>query len=354
MAPDEFQQKQGDPSASADPQVPGKSAPSAPRPPGEIGGHTVQPWEQDPAAGMQGKPTSKDVPPPQAGAAEAKAAGPGPGMVTTQAPGNIPSSQGLPGGTASAANAGPADAGAAAAAEAATPERSASLDDAHAVPPAATRPARPPVYSPQKGHEPAPRPPPSHQPGGAGTDGDRLVEAISRAIAENLGKAFHQSVAQAVREVFPLSAKTVDTGMPATNGKNAGALGAVAAGGARPAFTQASTAAGTAGGNVPPQPAKGQVTPNKAGGGRPAGKEPQAAAVPPKAAEPTPAAAPPSAGAGAGGAGEAVAPDGRTGPTTSQYGGTIEPPVPAPSDPSPPGNAAAASADEESRKGRLA
>ena len=46
------------------------------RPAGEIGGHTVQAWEQDPAAGMVGNPTSKDVPPPQAGAAEARSPSP--------------------------------------------------------------------------------------------------------------------------------------------------------------------------------------------------------------------------------------------------------------------------------------
>jgi hypothetical protein len=36
------------------------------------------------------------------------------------------------------------------------------------------------------------------------------------------------------------------------------------------------------------------------------------------------------------------------------YGGTIEPPVPAPADKSPPGNASAASADEKTRDGDLA
>jgi hypothetical protein len=378
---------------SADPQVPGKPARAPPRPPGEVGGHTVQPWEQDPAAGMQRKPTSKDVPPPQGGAAEAGAAGPGPGKVTTPAPGNVPSRQGHAGsGTASAAQPGPADAGATAAAQAATPERSASLDDRRNGAPAATRPPRPPVYAPQQGHEPAPRPPPSHQPGGSATDGDRLVEAITRAIAENIGKAFHQSVAQAVREVFPLSGRSVDQGTPAASPP--------------PAFTQASTAAGTAGGKVPPQaqasrtpqapqPGKGKVTqgegtpqagarrsdagtgqhgpppgaardtaaPESPGpsGSRPTGREPVFAAGSAKAVDPTkgepPKASPPATAAKQeaqpSGEGQAVAPDGRTGPATSMYGGTIEPPVPAPEDKSPPGNAAAAAADEESRKGNL-
>lgn len=383
------------------PQASGQAGAQHPtRPAGELGGHTVQPWEQGGASGAKGmerKPTSKDVPPPQAGAPEAKAASPGPGKVTTPAPGNVPSRQGQAGGTASAAQPGPADAGVAAQEQAATPQESASLDDAHAGAPATTRPARPPVYAPQQGHEPAPRPPPSHQPPGAGTDGDRLVEAISRAIAENLGKAFHQSVAQAVREVFPLSARTVDSGMPSSNGKSA--AGQVVA---KPAVGQAPAAT-----KGPAQPAKGQVTPAPSRGGSAgsagsagkvtppegttqagakrsdagtgqhppasgAGRETAASASPgpsgskPTGQEPqvqpgtTQAVNPTQGHAGAGKptapqpkAGQAAAPDGRTGPAQSMFGGTIEPPVPVPPDKSPPGNAAAASADEQTREGNL-
>jgi hypothetical protein len=313
----------------------GQAAQHESRPPGELGGHTVQPWEQGSASGLERKPSSKDVPPPQAGAAEAKAPSPGPGKVTTPAPGNVPSWQGQPGGAASAARPGPADAGAEAQAQAATPAESASADDKHAAAPAASRPARPPVYSPQQGHEPAPRPPPSHLPAGAGTEGDHLVEAISRAIAENLGKAFHQSVAQAVREVFPLSAKTVDSGLPSSNGSRKGAAQATPAAAANLNLKPAAKPAKAA---TPAQPAKGQVTP-----------QPPAPRSPPAATDAAPA-SPPSPTA----SGQTAAPDGRTGPAKSMYGGTIEPPVPAPADKSPPGNAAAASADEKTRDGDLA
>jgi hypothetical protein len=44
---------------------------------------------------------------------------------------------------------------------------------------------------------------------GPATDGDQLVEAITKAIAENLAKAFHQSVAQAVRDFMPLSGRSI-------------------------------------------------------------------------------------------------------------------------------------------------
>lgn len=171
------------------------------RPPGEVGGHTVQPWEQDPVPATT-SPHSKDVPPPEAGTPEAGAPGPGRGMATTAAPYNVPSR--TKGTTTTDApplstNPGGETGGAAAGVHGSS----------------AGRPPRPPVYSPQAGHEPAPRPPQSHQPSGPGTEGDRLVEAITRAIADNIGKAFHQSVAQAVREVMPLSGRSLDKGTPA-------------------------------------------------------------------------------------------------------------------------------------------
>jgi hypothetical protein len=408
MPPNEPQEKPSPPAGpaasagttlSSNPTVQQPSGPSAQhesRPPGEVGGHTVQPWEQDHASGMERKPTSKDVPPPQAGAPEAKATSPGPGAVTTPAPGNVPSRQGQPGGAASAAKPGPADAGAEAQAEAATPPESASADDLHEGAPAKTRPNRPPVYSPQPGHGPAPRPPPSHQPPGPGTEGDRLVEAISRAIAENLGKAFHQSVAQAVREVFPLSAKSVDSGQPsaataaATTATTPAATtaatttprtpqpakGQVTSGSAPPSnrggspgaqvthpqgTPQAGARRSDAGtGQVPPSPAAGRDTaaPESPGpaGSRPTGKEPRSTPGATQAIDPTKGKGRPAAPAQPqqAQAGQAVAPDGRTGPAKSMYGGTIEPPAPAPADKNPPGNAAAASADEKAREGDLA
>lgn len=202
------------PSGGEDPQVPGKPATGAARPPGEVGGHTVQPWEQDRQAPTTSTPSSKDVPPPQQGADEARAAGTGPGLATTQAPYNLPSSKpaGVDGGTGGGPGDGDDEDGGedGVAAQAAGEHAGAG----------AGRPNRPPVYSPQQGHEPAPRPPPGHVPGGLGgsglgTEGDRLVAAIVQAISENIGKAFHQSVAQAVREVMPLSARSVDRGLPA-------------------------------------------------------------------------------------------------------------------------------------------
>jgi translation initiation factor IF-2 len=184
------------------------------RPPGELGGHTVQPWEQDPVPPTT-TPGSKDVPPPGLGTAEARTAGPGAGAKTTAAPGNQPvgASPGhgrslaeetaAPGGRESTLP------GSEGVAEGTETEAEAS----ETAKPSLTRPPRPPVYKPQNGHEPAPRPPPSQvaqaRAQGPATDGDALVEAITKAIAENLAKAFHQSVAQAVRDFMPLSGRSV-------------------------------------------------------------------------------------------------------------------------------------------------
>src|SRR5687768_17410337 len=176
------------------------------RPPGELGGHTVQPWEQD-AVPPTTSPNSKDVPPPEMGTIEARTMGPGAGAKTTDAPGNQPS-----GATAGHGRSAPS--------EAATPvTKTADLpgsegtEAAKEVAPSQARPPRPPVYKPQNGHEPAPRPPPAQvaqaKAKGPPTDGDALIEAITKAIAENLAKAFHQSVAQAVRESMPLSGRSV-------------------------------------------------------------------------------------------------------------------------------------------------
>jgi hypothetical protein len=176
------------------------------RPPGELGGHTVQPWEQDPVPATT-TPNSKDVPPPSLGTAEARTAGPGAGAKTTVAPGNQP------------VGATPGH-GRALAKEKAAPPTPGDADlpgsegaEPEAAKPSLTRPPRPPVYKPQNGHEPAPRPAPAQvaQAKGQGpaTDGDALVAAITKAIAENLAKALHQSVAQAVRESMPLSGRSI-------------------------------------------------------------------------------------------------------------------------------------------------
>lgn len=178
------------------------------RPPGELGGHTVQPWEQD-AVPPTTSPNSKDVPPPEMGTAEARAAGPGPGAKTTAAPGNQPS-----GATAGHGRSIQAQRPAA---EAKTPElpgsEGAEEPGAATAAPSQVRPPRPPVYKPQNGHEPAPRPPPAQvaqaKAKGPATEGDALVEAITKAIAENLAKALHQSIAQAVRDLMPLSGRTI-------------------------------------------------------------------------------------------------------------------------------------------------
>jgi 2-oxoglutarate dehydrogenase E2 component (dihydrolipoamide succinyltransferase) len=145
-----------------------------------------------------------------------------------------------------------------------------------------TRPSRPPVYKPQNGHEPAPRPAPAQvaqaKAKGPPTDGDALVESITKAISENLARALHQSIAQAVRESMPLSGRTlaqpkVDVG---------------------PNLTKA-----------PPKP-----KPSKAGEAKPA--NPNGAAP---ATAPAPAAAAPEPAA-----------TGGDGAKKSQFGGTIEAP----------------------------
>lgn len=178
------------------------------RPPGEIGGHTVQPSEQDPVPPTT-TPNSKDVPPPSQGTPEARSKGPGPSPKTTSAPGNQPTGA-SPGHGRSIAQE------TAAPGTAQLPGSEGTDPGEKGGPPALNRPPRPPVYKPQTGHEPAPRPPPAQatqaKSQGFGTEGDRLVEAITKALADNLAKAFHQSVAQAVRESMPLSERTVDVG----------------------------------------------------------------------------------------------------------------------------------------------
>lgn len=171
------------------------------RPPGEIGGHTVQPWEQD-AVPTTTSPNSKDVPPPQAGTKEAVAQGTGQGMKTTAAPGNDPSSvdpgEAAPAGYDQALQ------------QAAQTEAPATTDEKS---PGLTRPSRPPVYKPQTGHEPAPRPSSapvtSARARGPPTDSDALIESITKSIADNLAKALHQSIAQALRAALPMSGQTL-------------------------------------------------------------------------------------------------------------------------------------------------
>jgi hypothetical protein len=192
-------------SAAQEPEEPSEDSPV--RPPGELGGHTVQPWEQD-AVPPTTTPNSKDVPPPEMGTVEARTPGPGAGAKTTAAPGNQPSGA-TPGHGRSVAqgNAAPQ----AKTAELPGSEGTESVEKG--APPSQARPPRPPVYKPQNGHEPAPRPPPAQvaqaQAMGPPTDGDALIQAITKSIAENLAKAFHQSVAQAVRESMPLSGRSI-------------------------------------------------------------------------------------------------------------------------------------------------
>jgi len=75
------------------------------RPPGEVGGHTVQPWEQEspPKLGQMKHGVSKDVPFPEAGAPEARrGVGQGdartPGPPTPRTPGTLGASAMKPSG----------------------------------------------------------------------------------------------------------------------------------------------------------------------------------------------------------------------------------------------------------------
>lgn len=198
---------QDTPSRSTVPEQQEAAPETQTRPPGELGGHTVQPWEQD-AVPPTTTPNSKDVPPPEMGTAETRTKGPGAGAKTTDAPGNQPSGA-TPGHGRSAVqeNAPPA----AKAAE--LPGSEGTESPGKAVAASQNRPPRPPVYKPQNGHEPAPRPAPPQlaraEANGPPTGGDALVEAITKAIADNLAKALHQSVAQAVRDSMALSGRSL-------------------------------------------------------------------------------------------------------------------------------------------------
>lgn len=297
---------------------PTEAAEGATRPPGEIGGHTVQPWEQD--AVPSTSTGSKDVPPPSLGTPEARSPGPGAGAKTTTAPGNQPVGA-TPGhgqslGEESRAPGGPTtDLPGSEGTEA--PGTGAAT-----APPAQTRPPRPPVYKPQNGHEPAPRPTPAQvaeaKAQGPATDGDALVEAITKAIAENLAKALHQSIAQALRGSMPLSGRSVAQPKVEVSGqlrkappkpKDAGNAKDVKAGDA-PAPSQPAAAAAAA--NPSTQPAQAAST--EPGPSSPSPPSQPAPAAPP-AGPATPADAP---------AAEGALPPGAK---PSQYGGVIEPPT---------------------------
>jgi hypothetical protein len=312
------------PSVPAQAARPEGKAEGAARPPGELGGHTVQPWEQDPVPTTT-TPNSKDVPPPQAGAKEAVAQGTGQGMKTTAAPGNDPSS-------ADPGEPAPEGYTQALAQQAAQASAVPDSEAGKAVAPSQARPPRPPVYKPQNGHEPAPRPPPNQvaqaKAKGPATEGDALVDAITKAIAENLAKAFHQSVAQAVRDFMPLSGRSI--AQPKVD----------VAGQLRKAPPKAKEPPATVGDKAPEGKA---AMPNPAAPQRPAEAQP---------ASPTkPAPTDPSAQSNYGDQ-----------PKTSQYGGTIEAPdeqakakLAAAGNPNNPGigKAAAESADRETREGNL-
>lgn len=331
------------PSRSTEPhqETPQETSQPPARPPGELGGHTVQPWEQD-AVPPTTTPNSKDVPPPEMGTIEARERGPGPGAKATAAPGNQPSGA-SPGHGRSVAQASMTPEAQAATTAATTELPGSEGADAFdkGVAPSQARPPRPPVYKPQNGHEPAPRPPPAQvaqaRAAGPKTEGDALVEAITKAIGENLAKAFHQSIAQAVRDFMPLSGRSiaqpkVDVGPNLT--KAAPKPKATPATPAPPATAPAPATAAATGATSATTAAAGPVKPQEA---KPA---PQ---VDPSA--PTPLGTPLDA------------------PKPSQYGGTIEPAdeqakakLAAAGNPNNPaiGQPAQESADRETREGNLA
>lgn len=131
-----------------------------PRPPGEIGGHTVQPHEQTTASqGMTGTgSTSRATPAPT----EGQPPNPGGNLAAAQAAGDV------------------------------------VAGDAAAGSPSATRPPRPSAA--QGGAGTAAR--------GAGLQQGELVERISQRLAENFAKALHQSIEEAVRDALGESPAT--------------------------------------------------------------------------------------------------------------------------------------------------
>ena len=340
MPSDELQRPRGGASQDIGPET------TEGRPPGELGGHTVQPWEQDPVPPTT-SPGSKDVPPPALGTPEARSAGPGAGAKTTAAPGNQPvgaspgHGRSLAEETAAPAAPGDATLPGSEGTEAGSAESAESPESAK---PSLTRPPRPPVYKPQNGHEPAPRPPPAQvaqaKAQGLGTEGDELVAAITRAIAENLAKAFHQSVAQAVRDFMPLSGRSVaqpkvDVGPNLTKAKPK----PKAATPAKPEVAGGPTGKATTTGSPAPTPAPSPAPSPVAG---------------PQEAKPAPDVDP-----------SAQTPLGTPldAPKASQYGGTIEPAdekakarLAAAGNPGNPaiGKPAQESADRETRDGNLA